>query len=112
MDADWMVWIARLMFLGIFPIAWLLLRRAWRVGVRSELRYVVDWHGVALPDPARWARPWVLIHLGAGVCLLAVAAGVLVLGVSFEAWASLVALAIWTYYLLQHLLARRARHSG
>lgn len=110
MDADWMVWIARLMFLGIFPIAGLLLRRAWRVGVRGELRGVVDWHGAALPDPVRWARPWVLIHLGTGGFLLAVAVGVLALGISFEVWASLVALAVWTYYLAQNLLARRARH--
>ncbi len=107
-----MVWIARLMFIGIFPIAGLLLRRAWRVGVRGDLRFVTDWHGATLPDPGRWARASVLIHLGTGAFLLAVAAGVLVVGLSFEAWASMVALAVWTYYLLQHLLARRARHPG
>ncbi len=112
MDADWMVWIARLMFIGIFPIAGLLLRRAWRVGVRGDLRFVTDWHGATLPDPGRWARASVLIHLGTGAFLLAVGAGVLVVGLSFEAWASMVALAVWTYYLLQHLLARRARHPG
>jgi len=107
-----MVWIARLMFIGIFPIAGLLLRRAWRVGVRRDLRFVTDWHGATLPDPGRWARASLLIHLGTGAFLLAVAAGVLVVGLSFEAWASMVALAVWTYYLLQHLLARRARHPG
>jgi len=111
-DADWMVWIARLMFIGIFPIAGLMLRRAWRVGVRGDLRFVTDWHGATLPDPGRWARASLLIHLGTGAFLLAVAAGVLVVGLSFEAWASMVALAVWTYYLLQHLLARRARHPG
>ena len=43
-----MVWLARLMYLGIFLLAVGMLFRAWKIAVAGNLHYVVDWRGRAI----------------------------------------------------------------
>lgn len=77
------VWLARLLFLGIFFIAGGMLHRAWKIAVRKDMRHVADWRGRAVANGEQWAA-WVLsINLIAAGGLLAIGLSVVVTGLEF-----------------------------
>ena len=104
----WFVWLARLMFLGIFLIAGGMLYRAWKIAVRRDFRYVADWRGKAIANGERWAA-WVLsVNLVAGGTLLSIGIAVLAVGLPFAFWTGASALVMWTYYFLLRVVVNRA----
>ena len=104
----WFVWLARLMFLGIFLIAGGMLYRAWKIAVRRDFRYVADWRGKAIPNGERWAA-WVLsINAVGGGVLLSIGVSVLAVGLPFAFWTGASALVMWTYYFLLRVVVQRA----
>jgi len=102
------VWLARLMYLGIFLLAGGMLFRAWKIAVAGNLRYVADWRGVAIADAPRWA-PWVLsVNFVVAGLLLAIGVATPVLGLPFTVWSGAPGLALWAYYFLLRIVAARA----
>jgi hypothetical protein len=102
------VWLARLMYLGVFLMAGGMLFRAWKIAVGKDLRYVADWRGRTLPDGARWATPVLGINLAGGGCLLAIGLAVLLVGLPFAVWTGAAALVMWTCYLTLRVVTLRA----
>ncbi len=103
----WMVWIARLMYVALFPIGIGMLYRAARIG-RGDWRHVAAWRGRTLPEPGRWAA-WVRgIHLAGGASLLTIALAVLAIGLPFTLWTGAAALTLWTYYFAMRVVVQRA----
>ena len=108
----WFVWLARLLFLGVFLMAWGMFFRAWRIAGRKDMRYVADWRGRAIPDGEQWAA-WVLsINLICAGSLLAVGLSVLIAGLAFMVWTGLAGLVLWSYYFLLRVVVARAEHAG
>ena len=103
------VWLARLMYLGIFLLAGGMFYRAWKIAVARDMRFVADWRGQAIPQGERWA-PWVLAinFIGAGL-LLGIGASVLLAGLPFTAWTGGAGLVLWTYYFFLKVVVGRAR---
>jgi hypothetical protein len=108
----WMVWLARLMYLGIFLLAGGMLFRSWKIAVRRDFRYVADWRGRSFPDGERWAH-WVLAvnFLGGGL-LLGVAFAVPVIGLPFTIWTGAAGLVLWSYYFFLRVINQRASRQG
>lgn len=105
---NWLIWLARLMYLGLFLIAVGMLFRVWKIALRRDLRYVVDWRGQTIPNGGRWAA-WVLsANLIGGICLLATAVAVLAVGLPFAVWTGLAGLVLWTYYFLLRVIVNRS----
>ena len=104
------VWLARLMYLGIFLLAGGMFYRVWKIAVSKDLRYVADWRGRGIVDPERWA-PWVLsINFIAAGLLLGIGAAVLLVGLPFTVWTGAAGLVLWTYYFfLRVVVARSSR---
>ncbi|AAZ96039.1 hypothetical protein Tbd_0086 [Thiobacillus denitrificans ATCC 25259] len=102
------VWLARLMFVGIFFLGIGMLYRAWSIGVRRDLRYVADWRGRPVRDGARWAGVVMAINSAGGIGLLAVGVAVVTLGLQFALWTGLTAFIIWTYYFALRVVVHRA----
>ena len=108
---EWFVWLARLMFLGIFPLGIGMLFRAWRIGVRKDYRYVADWRGRSIQDGKRWANPVMSINGAGGVGLLMVGVLVLLMGLPFAVWTGATALILWSYYFVLQIVVQRAKNS-
>ena len=103
------VWLARLMFVGIFFLGIGMLYRAWSIGVRRDLRSVADWRGRPVQNGARWAGVVMAINSAGGIGLLAVGLAVVALGLQFALWTGLTAFIIWTYYFALRVVVHRAR---
>jgi uncharacterized membrane protein len=108
---DWFVWLARVMFIGIFPLGIGMLFRAWRIAMRKDYRYVVDWRGRSIQDGARWSSPVMAINGAGGLGLLMVGVLVLLVGVPLAIWSGATALIIWSYFFALKVVAQRARQS-
>ncbi len=105
----WIIWLNRLLFLGIFLMAGGMLFRAWRISVRKDLRHVADWRGRRFPDPERWAAAVLAINLVGGGLLLSIGVAVLPAGLPPPLWTGLAALVLWSYYFLLRVIANRAK---
>jgi hypothetical protein len=106
------VWLARLMFVGVFLLAGGMLYRAGRIAIGRDMRFVADWRGRTLAEPARWAR-WVLpINLIGGMLLLAVGVAVLLVGLAFTVWTGAAGLILWSYYFLLKVVDGRASRAA
>lgn len=109
----WFVWLARLMYLGLYLIAGGMLYRAGRIAIGRDMRYVADWRGRTLADPERWAHLVLAVNLIGAAVLLAVGAAVLVVGLAFTVWTGAAGLVLWSYYFFLKVIDGRAeRHSA
>ncbi len=107
----WVIWLARLMFLGLFLMAGGMLFRAWRIAVRRDMRYVADWRGRTIKNSSLWAH-WVLsINLIAAGSLLAIGLSVLITGLDFVAWTGLTGFVLWSYYFFLRIVVAKANHN-
>jgi hypothetical protein len=104
----WFVWLARLMFVGIFPLAIGMFYRAWAIAIRKDYRHVADWRGKVIPNGERWAPLVFSINFLAGGSLLGTGILVLLIGLPFVVWSSVVAFVIWSYYFLLRVIVFRA----
>lgn len=104
------VWLARLMFLGVFLMAGGMLFRAWRIAVRKDMRHVADWRGRQVTNGEQWAASVLSINLVAAGILLAIGISVLVTGLAFTVWTGLSALVLWSYYFLLRIVVARAEN--
>lgn len=109
---EWFVWLARLMFVGIFFLGIGMLFRAWAIGVRKDYRYVADWRGRSIQDGGRWANPVMGINGAGGLGLLLVGVLVVLIGLSFAVWTGAAALIIWSYYFALQGVMQRARRAA
>lgn len=107
---DWFVWLARLMFVGIFALGIGMLFRAWAIGLRKDYRYVADWRGRMIEDGKRWAYVVMSINGAGGFGLLVLGALVLLVGLPFTLWSGLAALIMWSYYFALRIVVQRASH--
>ncbi|MHB1085522.1 MAG: hypothetical protein ACYCZA_11870 [Thiobacillus sp.] len=108
---DWFVWLARLMFVGIFPLGIGMLFRAWGIGVRRDYRYVADWRGRSIQAGKRWANVVMTINGMGGIGLLTVGVLVLLVGLPFAMWSGATALILWSYYFALQIVVQRAKNT-
>ena len=107
----WFVWLARLMFVGIFALGIGMFFRAWAIAVRKDYRYVADWRGRRIDGGERWAYPVMAINGVAGVALLVLGVLVLLIGLPFALWSGLTALIVWSYYFALRIVVLRVRNT-
>ncbi|MFA5082365.1 MAG: hypothetical protein WC474_07470 [Hydrogenophilaceae bacterium] len=108
----WFVWLARLMYLGIYLMAAGMLYRAGRIAIGRDLRFVADWRGRAIPDPERWAHLVLAVNLLGGAVLLAIGVAVLLVGLPFTVWTGAAGLVLWSYYFFLRVINGRAERDS
>ena len=99
------------LFLALFPMAFIWLRRAWRIIVRRDYSEVALKGGVSAPDAREFAPAEAAINLVAGgVCamvIIGVAAGLL----RYNTWTAIAGSTIWLKIIASFALGRHA-HMG
>lgn len=97
-----------LLFLALFPMSFVWLRRAWRIQVRKDHSEVALKRGLPPPDPARWAPYEALLNAVAGGVALAVIVGVVVFALPYSAWSAIAGTTLWCKLLIGFALSRSA----
>lgn len=108
----WFVWLARLLYLGVYLMAAGMAYRAWKIAVAGDMRYVADWRGRAIAAPARWASAVLGINLLGAAILLAIGVSVLAAGLHFSLWTGLAGLVVWTYVFSLRMVVNRAQRGA
>lgn len=97
-----------LLFLALFPMAFIWLRRAWRILVRRDFSEVALKGGEPPPDPERWAPYELLINFLAGGVAVFVIAGVAIGALEYHTWTAIAGTTIWCKLFAGFALGRHA----
>ena len=100
-----------LMFLALFPMAFIWLRRAWRIFVRRDFSEVALKGGEPPANAEKFAPYTGLINLVCGASVVGVIVGVIVLALDFDSWSAAAGITIWGKFIADFILSRHA-HSA
>ena len=96
------------MFLGLFPVAFFWLRRAWRIGIRKDYSYVALKKGKPPANPEKYAFWSMVFNLLPGLVFTAVILLVIITGLDYEIWTAVVGTTIWMKLILDFIVSRHA----
>ncbi len=91
-----------------FPLAFVWLRRAWRIAALKDYSEVALKGGASPPRPQRFAPVAFLINAAAGTVAVGVIVSVLALGVPFERWTAVAGSTLWMKLVADFILSRHA----
>ena len=97
-----------LLFLALFPLAFIWLRRAWRILVRRDFSEVALRRGEPPPNPERWAPYELLINFLAGGIALFLIGGVAIGALNYDTWTAIAGTTIWCKLFASFALGRHA----
>lgn len=108
MAFDLSVALAWIMFLALFPLAFVWLRRAWRIFARRDFSEVALKHGAPPPDAERWAPYEMVINGLAGAIAVFLIVGVAIGALEYDVWTTIAGTTIWCKFFASFALSRRA----
>jgi hypothetical protein len=97
-----------IMFLALFPMAFLWLRRAWRITARHDFSEVALKRGESPEQPSRFAPFTAAINLVCGIVMVFVIVGVIGGGIDFDTWSAMAGITIWGKFFGDFILSRHA----
>lgn len=100
-----MTWI---LFLALFPMAFIWLRRAWRIFIKKDHSEVALKKGASPPNPKRWAPVTGMVNLLAGSIAVAVIIGVLLGYLAYGTWSAIAGSTIWLKLIADFIVSRQA----
>lgn len=112
MTFDVSVALTWILFLALFPMAFVWLRRAWRILVRRDFSEVALKRGLPPPDAEKWAPYEMAINGLAGIVVTFVIGAVLFTGLPYESWTAIAGSTIWCKFFASFALGRHAHGFG
>ena len=103
-----MTWI---LFLALFPMAFVWLRRAWRIVMRRDFSEVALKGGESPANPQKYAPYEMGINLVAGVIVVGVIISVLSGALEYQVWSAVAGSTIWCKFFASFALSRQAHAS-
>ena len=104
-----------LLFLAFFPMAFIWLRRAYRIFVEKDYSEVALKRGEAPENPAKWAPATGIVNLLAGGTALVTIVGVLLTFAGFphifspyKTWSAIAGVTIWFKVFADYIVSRQA----
>ncbi|MEF8701039.1 MAG: hypothetical protein V5B32_07135 [Candidatus Accumulibacter sp. UW26] len=98
-----------ILFLGLFPLAFFWLRRAWRILVQRDFSEVALKGGEPPPDAAKYAPYTAAVNLVAGAVVVTVIVLVVVSGIPYETWTAIAGSTIWMKFFADFIVSRHAQ---
>ena len=109
---DISVAITWILFISLFPMAFIWLRRAWRIAVKRDFSEVALKKGVPPDRPERYAPYAAAINLLAGVVASTAIVGVLNARFDYATWSAMAGVTIWLKLIADFILSRHAHPSA
>ncbi|WP_210544133.1 hypothetical protein [Rhodoferax sp. PAMC 29310] len=103
-----MTWI---LFLALFPMAFVWLRRAWRITMRRDFSEVALKGGESPANSKKYAPYEAGINLVAGIIILGVILSVLSAALEYQVWSAIAGSTIWCKFFASFALSRQAHAS-
>lgn len=97
-----------LMFLGLFPLSFVWLRRAWLVGIKKDYSYVALKFGNPPENPEKYVIITVGVNLIAGLILGMVVLFIIVIALEYDTWTAIVGTTIWMKLFIEFIISRHA----
>ena len=106
-----------MLFLALFPISFVWLRRAWRILRNKDYSEVALIRGEPPPNAKRFAPYTAAVNLIAGLSLLLVilsvvlwiAFGIVLLNPDFQSWVAVAGSTLWMKIIFDFLVSRQAK---
>lgn len=100
-----MTWV---LFLALFPMAFIWLRRAWRILIKRDHSEVALKGGESPPNPAKYAPAAGLVNLAAGAVAVTTIIGVVIGHFHYETWSAMAGVTIWCKIFADFIVSRHA----
>ncbi len=100
-----MTWI---LFLALFPMTFIWLRRAWRIFKKKDYSEVALKRGESPPHPEKWATLTGLTNLIAGGVALAAIVGVALALLPYKTWSAMAGMTLWGKIFADFIISRQA----
>jgi len=97
-----------LLFLALFPMAFIWLRRAWRIFIKKDYSEVALKRGEAPKNPKTWAPFTGIINLAAGAVAVGTIIGVLGGLLPEKTWTAVAGVTLWMKIFADYIISRQA----
>ena len=97
-----------MLFLALFPMAFIWLRRAWKIFIKHDYSEVALKRGEAPPNPKKWAPATGIINLAAGGTALVTIICVLLALFPYKTWSSIAGVTLWMKIFADFIVSRQA----
>jgi len=99
-----------MLFLALFPMAFIWLRRAWRIFIKHDYSEVALKGGESPPNPKKWAPATGIVNLAAGGTALVTIVCVIALPTLFpyKTWSSIAGVTLWMKIFADFIVSRQA----
>ncbi len=97
-----------ILFLALFPMAFIWLRRAWKIFIKKDYSEVALKRGALPPDPKKWAPFTGLLNLITGGIALTAIIGVAAALLPYETWSAMAGMTIWGKIIGDFIISRQA----
>jgi len=99
-----------IMFLGLFPISYFWLKRAWKIISHKDYSYVALKKGVPPKNPQKYAPYSAAVNLIAGSVFAIVIMLIIAVGLPYDIWSAIVGTTLWTKIFAEFFISRLAHY--
>lgn len=96
------------LFLGLFPIGFFWLRRAWKILKEKDYSYVALKKGEPPKNPEKYAPYSAFINLLAGSIFTVTIILIVVFGLHYDIWTAIVGITLWGKLFADFVISRHA----
>ena len=97
-----------ILFLALFPMAFIWLRGAYRIFIKKDYSNVAVKGGEHPADPEKYASFAGLINLAAGTSAVLTILGIVTALLNYKTWSAIAGVTIWMKVFADFILSRRA----
>jgi ABC-type phosphate transport system permease subunit len=97
-----------ILFLALFPMTFIWLRRAWRIFIKKDYSEVALKRGESPPDPKKWAPLTGMLNLIAGGVTLTAIIGVVAALFPYDTWSAMAGMTLWGKIIGDFIISRQA----
>jgi hypothetical protein len=97
-----------MLFIALFPMAFIWLRRAYKIFIKRDYSEVALKRGEAPPNPKKWAPATGVVNLVAGGTAFVTIICVLLALFPYKTWSSIAGVTLWMKIFADFIVSRQA----